>query len=227
MELADVGLTSLYILDCECLADLAQAIDRPEFTELRERASLCKSGLEEMWDDEFGLYLNKRTDTGESSRRISPTNFYALFSDRVSKDRVDRMIKEHFFNEKEFYGEFMIPTIARNDPAYKDQDYWRGRIWAPLNFLCYLALRYAKRKDACEVLAEKSNNLIMKEWLEKGHVHECYNGDTGEGCDKANSDRFYHWGGLLSLIALMEAGYLEGPEDPLEWDKPGGKIDKP
>lgn len=35
------------------------------------------------------------------------------------------------------------------------------------------------------------------------------------GCDKRDSDRFYHWGGLRALFALMEAGYVEGPEAPL------------
>ena len=38
-------------------------------------------------------------------------------------------------------------------------------------------------------------------------VHENYNGDNGEGCDVKNSDKFYHWGGLLSLIALLEASH--------------------
>ncbi|GHU79660.1 hypothetical protein FACS189462_5370 [Spirochaetia bacterium] len=55
----------------------------------------------------------------------------------------------------------------------------------------------------------------MKEWTEKGHVHENFNGDTGEGCDVANSDKFYHWGGLLSYIALMEGGFVDGPEKEL------------
>ncbi|MDR1099325.1 MAG: hypothetical protein LBL28_02475, partial [Treponema sp.] len=65
------------------------------------------------------------------------------------------------------------------------------------------------------VLAEKSKNLLMKEWIEQGHVHENYNGDTGEGCDVRNSDKFYHWGSLLAIPALMEAGFLEGPEGKL------------
>jgi neutral trehalase len=216
MELADVGLTSLYILDCECLADLADVLGKKaEAAELRDRAALSKAGLEEMWDEEFGLYLNKRTDTGEFNKRISPTNFYALYSDKVPVERADRMMKEHFFNPQEFFGEFIIPTIARNDPAYKDQNYWRGRIWAPTNYLVYIALRRYGLTDACKVLAEKSKNLIMKEWLENGHVHENFHGDTGEGCDVALSDKFYHWGALLSLIAMMDAGYVEGPEKAL------------
>ncbi|MDR0451393.1 MAG: hypothetical protein LBH26_09035 [Treponema sp.] len=215
MELADVGLTGLYIMDCECLAELAGCISRPEAAELRERAEKSKAGLEELWDEEIGCYVNRRTDTGEFSRRLSPANFYALLSDRVSPDRAGRMVREHFFNPLEFYGEYMLPSISRSDPGYKDQNYWRGRIWAPMNYLAYISLRRAGQGEACRVLAEKSRKLILKEWIEEGHVHENYNADTGDGDDVENSDRFYHWGGLLSFIALMEAGFAEGPENPL------------
>ena len=221
MHLADVGLTAMYIMDCETLSELADLIGRKEATELRERATLSKKGLEEMWDEDFGLYLNKRTDTGEMSKRIGPTNFFAFFSDSVTPEHADRMIKEHFFNPDEFYGEWMIPAISRNDPGYHDQDYWRGRIWPPHNYLLYVALRKAE-KNGCtsvtkarKVLAEKSKALLMKEWLEKGHVHENYNGDTGEGCDVPNSDKFLTWGGLLSLVSIIEAGFVEGPEKSL------------
>jgi hypothetical protein len=215
MGLADVGLTGLYIMDCESLAALADVIGRPEGAELRERAELSKDGLEEMWDEEFGLYLNKRIDTGELSRRISPTNFYALFSGRVSDERAQRIVTEHFFNPDEFYGEFIMPSIARNDPAYPDQNYWRGRIWAPINYLAYLAMRSHGLTGACKVFAEKSKALLMKEWTMHGHVHENYDGDTGMGCGVGNSDKFYHWGALLALIALTEAGFAAGPEQPL------------
>jgi glycogen debranching enzyme len=44
------------------------------------------------------------------------------------------MITEHLRNPDEFWGEWVLPSIARNDPAYPDQTYWRGRIWAPMNF---------------------------------------------------------------------------------------------
>ena len=215
MYLADVGLTGLYIMDCESLAELAGIIGRPESIELRERAELSKNGLENMWDEEFGIYLNKRTDTGEFSRRISPTNFYALFSDKVSIERAERIVKEHFFNPDEFYGEYMMPSIARNDPAYAEQNYWRGCIWAPMNFLAYIAMRKHNLKDACGVLAEKSKNLLLLDWNINGHVHENYHGGTGMGCDSKYSNSFYHWGALLSLIAMIDEGYVDGPENPL------------
>src|SRR5690606_31234213 len=97
------------------------------------------------------------------------------------------------------------------DPAYPEQDYWRGRIWAPMNFLVYLGFRKQGLHVAGQQLADRSAALILKEWLGHGHVHENYSGDTGEGCDKTNSDRYYHWGGLLWFIPLMEAGLVQQP----------------
>ena len=79
-----------------------------------------------------------------------------------------------------------------------------------MNFLVYMALRCHGCGEARKDLSEKSVKLILQEWLEKGHVHENYDPDTGEGCNSDRSDRFYHWGGLLSFIALLENGYYSG-----------------
>lgn len=216
MELSDVGLTGLYILDCHALAEIADILGKEAKSgELRKSAEECEEGLKTLWNQKNGFFLNRRTDTGLFSTRISPTNFYALFGNSVTQEQADAMIKKHFLNPGEFWGEYIIPSISRNDPAYADQDYWRGRIWAPMNFLVYIGLRYHGLADAQKELAERSRKLLLKEWLEHGHVHENYSGDTGEGCDKPNSDRFYHWGALLSLIVLMEEGFVDGPESPL------------
>ena len=216
LELEDVGLTGLYILDCRSLMELAGVIGRSEdMEELQQRMNAARAGLEGLWDEEFGFYCNRRTDTGEFSHRISPTNFYALFSPDVSSER-QRRIAAHYFNPEEFYGEWMLPSIARNDPAYADQNYWRGRIWAPLNFLVYLALSRTELSDIRRDLAQKSAKLFMKEWTEHRHVHENYCANTGEGCNSGNSDKFYHWGALLCVIAMAEAGYIENLGQPLE-----------
>lgn len=205
LMIEDVGLTGLYILDCRSLITLAEILGHTdEIAELRRRKQHAEDGMEKLWCEEKGFYYNRRTDTGEFSERISPTNFYALFADCVTQERMDRILKEHYYNEEEFYGEWMMPSIAHNDPAYGDQDYWRGRIWGPLKFLVYLAFRGKKLEGACRDLAEKSKHIFLKEWKEYRHVHENYNGMTGEGCDAHNSDKFYHWGALLAGIYLLE-----------------------
>ncbi len=203
MLLADVGLMGLYIMDCRNLAQMARIVgDEAAIGELEARKYQVEQAMDTLWDEEFGLYLNRNLSDGTLSRRISPTNFYALHSDRISEDRKKRMMAEHFYNPEEFWGEYILPTIARNDPGYPDNDYWRGRIWAPTNFLCYAAMKHAGLKAECGDLARKSEELILKEWRLHGHVHENYDCGTGMGCGLKNSDKFYHWGGLLSYIAL-------------------------
>ena len=211
LYLSDVGLTGLYILDCRSLIQLAREIGRDEdIPVLQQRLDMAEAGLETLWDEENGFYYNRRTDTGEFSRRVSPTNFYALFSDRVPPERAKRIAKEHYYNPEEFYGDWMIPSIARNDPAFPEQNYWRGRVWGPMNFLTYEALMRTGLQDVRADLAEKSLHMFWPEWDEKRHVHENYSAITGEGCDVTNSDRFYHWGALLALIALIERGHMPG-----------------
>ena len=44
------------------------------------------------------MYLNRRTDTGEFSPRLSPTNFYPLIAKVPTQEHARRMIQEHYFN---------------------------------------------------------------------------------------------------------------------------------
>ncbi|HEX3821064.1 MAG TPA: hypothetical protein VHW45_12050, partial [Candidatus Sulfotelmatobacter sp.] len=104
----------------------------------------------------------------------------------------------------EFWGEWILPSIARNDPSFPDQNYWRGRIWGPMNYLVYLGLRNYDDADTRREFATKSYALFAKEWRAHGHVHENYNAISGTGDDVANSDRFYHWGALLGWIEYLE-----------------------
>ena len=209
LALADVGLNGLYLMDCRALAAMAEVLGKTaETQELRERIDAFSSKLQTLWDEESGIFLNRRTATGEASHRISPTNFYPLTGGAATPAQAERMIAEHFYNPREFWGEWIMPSIARDDPAYPEQTYWRGRIWAPMNFLVYLGLRHYDLPQARRDLVAKSQALLLKEWRANRHVHENYNGDTGEGCDVGNSDRFYHWGGLLGLIAFIDAGYF-------------------
>jgi hypothetical protein len=205
MMLADVGLMGLYVADCDALATIATQLGQhKEAKEIAERAARYRAKLATLWDPKLGLFLNKNLITGELSPRISPTNFYPLLAKAATAEQADRMVREHLQNPAEFGGEFVLPSIARNDPAYKDQDYWRGRIWGPMNYLVYLGLRNYSQPEARQQLAEKSLNLFLREWKTKGHVHENYNASLGEGDDVSSSDRFYHWGALLGFITYLE-----------------------
>ncbi|MDR0743309.1 MAG: hypothetical protein LBF05_03005 [Tannerella sp.] len=210
-QLNDVGLNSLYIMDCNLLAKIADELGhRKDAEELRRRSKAYSDGLARLWDENESLYYNFKTDTKEFDKRTSPTNFYPLLAEVPDDKQAEEMLRQHLLNPEEFWGDWVIPATPRHDPAFKDNTYWRGRIWAPLNFLVYMGLRNYDTpvvNDVRRQLAEKSSALLLKSWLSDGYVFENYNASTGQGDDVTNSDKFYHWGALLGYISLLEQGY--------------------
>ena len=138
MELADVGLNSLYALDCKCLAFISRVCGRlteeklyhAEFERMKELMN------QKMYDPNAGMYCNLHWN-GEKDYRFSPTNFYALLAGIPSAGQAKAMVNGHLLNENEFWGTYVIPSISKSCSAFSDQDYWRGRIWVPMNFLVY------------------------------------------------------------------------------------------
>jgi len=106
---------------------------------------------------------------------------------------------------------FGCNSVARADPAFFDNNYWRGRIWGPQVALVWLGLRRydavpAARAARAELVAQ-ALRLELQEWRLFRQVTENMNGIFGAGEDVANADPFYTWGALLGHVALLDAGF--------------------
>jgi hypothetical protein len=221
MNLADVGLNSLYTLDAECLGKIASILGKDEDSrKFSAEYELHKQLIrEKLWNDKDGIYENRYWD-GRFSNRLSPTNFYPLLAGIATPDQAARMIKEHLLNPQEFWGKYVTPTIARNDPAFHDQFYWRGDIWGPTNYLLYEGINRYRFDDVALEYAQKNYDLYMDDWRGNQHDDEEYyawGGGTGN-----DSSTHYTWGALLCLIPLEQ--YIDvNPWEGLRF----GAIDPP
>jgi hypothetical protein len=128
--------------------------------------------------------------------RFANTCFYPMISGAPDAAKAKRMLA-NLRDERQFWGEYVIPTVSRNDPAFPRQHYWRGKIWGPNNYLVWLGLqRYAEPALLAEVAA-KSEALFMRNWKTLQRCHENYL------CDGTGSnDPYYTWGALLALMHL-------------------------
>jgi len=202
LESFDIGLNSLLALDAEVLAQMALRLNQNEEAHrLSERCEQHKQRIAtHLWDDERGVFAN-RLLTGEFVQSLAPTSFYPLAAGIGDEQQRRSLIDNYLNNDKKFAGTYCLPSCTRDDPAYNDNVYWRGRIWAPLNYWVYLGLtRTGENKCAME-LAESSLTLFEKSWQQR-LCGENYNADTGEVLDQADTDGFYSWGALLPLIKL-------------------------
>ncbi|MDR1921216.1 MAG: hypothetical protein LBS31_05665 [Candidatus Adiutrix sp.] len=202
INMEDVALNSLLALEGESLAELAAALgERETAAKLSERAETFKRRIDAaLWDEERGLYANRRWDGSFVSP--SPTSFYPLAAGIPDRDRAARLVK-HIFDESEFWTAAPLPSIWLKDPAVNDDVYWRGRMWPPLNFVTYLGLRRYGFAAEASRLAERCTGVFHKCWTEKRACYENYNTFTGDG-DSVDTDSFYGWGALIPLIWVME-----------------------
>lgn len=205
LEQSYVGLNALLVADCDLLAKMARLLNRPaEEAELIARRDGLAGRIErELWSEADGIYLNKSW-SGEFDPTLSLTHFYPLMGGTMPTERQKRLMA-HLLNEREFWGDYVVPNIARCDPSFPEQEYWRGRIWAPTNFLLGEGLQRAGELDAWDELTRKGLNMFLNCWLTKGVVGENYNAITGEAAENESSDRFYHWGALFVYMAVERA----------------------
>ena len=105
-------------------------------------------------------------------------------------------------------GEWLIPSIARSDPAFKDQNYWRGRIWGPMNFIVYLGLAELPVPGRAGRARAEIGGPVCEGVRERRHIHENYNAITGESDDTTRERPVLPLGrALLGVTELLEHGF--------------------
>ena len=190
----------LYAIDCECLSKMADALgyadDAAMFAEKHRR--MAQNINEKMWCEEDGCYYNLKFD-GTLSKKQSPDCFMPLMTGLVSDDRKKRLLSI-LKDENKFWGDYMIPSIAKDDPAFPDQAYWRGQIWPPQVLWTYIGLKHSGEDALAWEFANKVGAMLAREWKETGFTPENYNAYTG----RCSGAQHYNWGVLMGLPLLEE-----------------------
>ncbi|MBP6716148.1 MAG: hypothetical protein KA205_04745 [Acidobacteria bacterium] len=195
-----VDLSALRALDAECLAHLHElAGDAGLARAYRdEHARLCALIREHLWDDARGVFADRRAD-GCFSTRVAASNFFPLLAGAASGWQTTRALAT-LLDPERFWGTWIVPTIDRQDPAFRDQQYWRGTIWPPTNFLIYEALRRARADEAASTLASRSVALFLRDWHDHQVCRENFSAIDGGG----GGQRHQSWGPLFSWVGLAE-----------------------
>ena len=199
---ADVGLNALLVHEAELLARIADRLGRTdEGEELRAGAAAHAARIRDvLWDDERGVFANRRWD-GAFVRSLSPMSFAPLFAGVATQVQAERLVEEWLRRPTRFGGAFPVAGTPHEDPASLDNEYWRGRVWPPLNYVVYRGLRrYGFDEDAAWV-AVAGDTMFRRSWEDGGRSYENFNQRTGEGGDSPDAEPFYTWGTLLPMLA--------------------------
>ena len=205
LSLNCLDLNCLYALDAWCLSQAADVLGRRDDQEtyLREYEHMRDLINARLWNPREGFYFDRFWDGRWSSRKAA-SSFYPLIA-RIPDERQAQLMLRHLLNPREFWGEYVLPTISRDDPAFNDpknprrQD-WRGTIWPPTNYLVYEGLKSYGFDPVASEFARKSAGLFLRTWKNFQLCPENFQPLTGE----FGGNRYQSWGPLFALLAVQE-----------------------
>jgi putative isomerase len=167
----------------------------------RRAAAIVRRMIEDFWDEETGLF--RATHEHEPIPVVTPFNLYPLWTGQLPDHIRDRLIA-HLTNPDEFWGEYAMPTVARNDPSYDRERMWRGPVWVNINYFFIEALRQIGEMElACE-LRRKTLELVMRH----PSIYEYYNSETGD--PPATAADTFGWTAAVFIDLAIQATQEEG-----------------
>jgi len=204
IELDTVERNCLYAMDAHVLSWMARELGRTQKAEELEREhSIMSERINRLlWDSTRNTYANRRwvpKDGNWFMPQMAPDIFFSLLGQVAPAERLESL-RKIFHDPEKFAGEWILPTISRDDPLYPKQDYWRGKVWGPINWLVYQGLKIYEWDREARLLAESSAKMFLRPWRERAECHENFLATNGEG----SSDPHYTWGALMVLIAIEE-----------------------
>jgi glycogen debranching enzyme len=210
MDAYSIDLSSMWSMDTKYLALMAgflgHASDAARFRS--EHAAMNRRINARLWNSNLNVYCSRFWDDpaarpalpsnpGVFLTRLTPMNFYPLSAGVPDRARA-QLALQVLTDPKKFWGQYLLPTLAYDDPDYHQQEYWRGDVWAPVNYIVWQGIKqYASPAQITE-FADRSVELFMKNWVAQGVCSENYLSTDGTW----NHDPHYTWGALLDLIGV-------------------------
>lgn len=185
-------------IQMDCLAVMAEKLGKAGEAALwRERAqTLVRRMVEDLWDGKAGLFQTLYNE--QPIPVVTPFNLYPLWTGRLPPEIAERLIL-HLKNPDEFWGDYVLPSVARNDPAYTLEGMWRGPVWANINYFFIEALQKAGEAELARQLRHKTLELIMSQ----PGIHEYYNPENGR--PPASAASMFGWTAAVFIELALQA----------------------
>ena len=204
MNVYAVDLCSLWAMDAHYLSLIADALGKTDEAKAyrQEETDMNARINAKLWNEKLGIYCSRFWDNddgtpGEFLTRLTPANFYPLISGAPSADQARRVLAV-MTDPAQFWGDWVLPTVSRQDPLFFQQGYWNGTIWGPVNYLVFQGVKRYAPPEVEATFAQKSVHLFMNTWQATGQCAENFLSLNG----KVGGDQHYTWGALMCLIGL-------------------------
>jgi hypothetical protein len=157
------------------LAEIARVVggDPAPF---EKRADRVSAALEQLWDEESGVYRDFDVRAGVPLGTWTASGFTPLYAGTPSPARAARLVETLPATGLAVGGGWAVTSLPLDDPRFAPTSYWRGPVWPILNWFLYCGLlRYGYSELAVRV------RRAVVELARRGGFWEHYDPLTGRG----------------------------------------------
>ncbi len=188
----EVWYNTIYVLDLYALASLCKVVNDPFGKQLIGQAKkTTQKILEVMYDEKDKAFYDVYGKDFDMLRVKTPTIFFPINLPDIPKNIYHDLLMEHFFNKKEFFLPFPIPSVSALEKKFMRGEtiyLWRGPTWVVFNWFLYKCMARRNYLKEASLLKNTVESLI-----EKSGFREYYDPFTGEGFGAKN----FTWSGLI------------------------------
>ncbi len=187
----DVAFNIIYLESLQIMALIAQELGRDDETRIfKNLADRVRLSLRSMLSMDGSVRLYSYDLLREKFLKVNTWNlFMPLYGGLLDSNEASILV-DCLKDERYFWTNFPIPTVARNSACYDPDDgFWRGPVWMAPNWFIYKGLMRYGYIDLATELAEKTRKLITLSGF-----REYYHPTTGEGLGAKD----FTWGGLVT-----------------------------
>ena len=176
----DVLFSAVLVAANEALLEIAEVVGAPR----EERALIAawiergRYGLEEQWDQQLGLCVDRDVLSGESLRVRTVAGFAPLIAGEPGRQRLGDLLET--LDSPAFCGHPGLrrplpPSTSPKEAGFHPRSYWRGPVWPVANWLLWWSLVRAGEQHRAEKLRSES-----LQGLAEGGFAEYFEPFTGE-----------------------------------------------
>lgn len=133
-RVADIGMSMILLRANRDLAALARELGRePAATELEALVARAEAGIGWLWNDEKRTWCSRDLITGRHSGFVTSASFLSFFAGLADPAKDAAMLAH--FDRIAGRVRYMVPSLDPDDPGFQMIRYWRGPVWAVVNWM--------------------------------------------------------------------------------------------
>jgi len=174
-KIAEVQMTAILARSTADLIALADALGSPEDkSELQDMLQVLLAGLASRWRPDLKRFVSLDLISGEDIEAPTQAGFMPLLAVALD-DRQRKAVREEITRWCSDVA-VGLPTTPSFSPAFEAKRYWRGPVWAVINWLLADGLRLNKLDDLAREIEQATVQAI-----ERRGFFENFDPLTGEG----------------------------------------------